>query len=95
MEKMAQLFRTIQQVFATKKKIEISTSDGEPVFDKRYKEIVRQSYTPNYLDMLDWVNRNSNNSVEVKFNNTYGHEGIYIGFENADDALLFKIRYST
>jgi len=68
--------------------------DGQPIFDKKYSIIIKRNYQPGYIDMLEWVNLNSNNSVDVKFNNAYGSEAIYIGFENSDDALFFKIKYS-
>ena len=66
---------------------------GQPVFDRKYPTIIKTNYTHNYLEMLDWVNSHSDGSVEVKFNNAYGSEAIYIGFENADDATYFKIKY--
>lgn len=94
MGKMAQLLHTIRTLFSTKKKPEMIGCDGEPIFDKRYKIIIKKDYTSGYLDMLEWINTNSNDSVEVRFNNIYGQEGIYIGFENSDDALFFKIKYS-
>ncbi len=68
--------------------------DG-PIFDKKYKVVVKRLYTPGFLDMIEWVNLNSNGLVEVKFNNGYGSEAIYIGFVDSDDALFFKIKYSS
>jgi hypothetical protein len=46
--------------------------------------------------MLEWVNANSNGSVEVKvveITHTFP-DTIYIGFENPDDATFFKIKYA-
>ena len=61
-----------------------------PSFDKKYKTIVSCKYYAGYLEMLDWINQHSNKSVDVKFHN----DTIYIGFENYDDAIVFKIKYS-
>jgi hypothetical protein len=69
--------------------------DNEPIFDKKFKMVVRRNYSPGWVDMLEWVNSNSNGLVEIKFNNTYGQEAIFVGFEDPDDALFFKIKYST
>lgn len=68
--------------------------NGQPVFDKKYKIVLKQDYVPEYISMLEWVDLNSNKSVDIKFNNAYGMESIYIGFEDPDDALFFKIKYS-
>ena len=81
-----------------------------PVFNKKYKVILKYTYDDHntYMSMLEWIDKNSNNSVEIKFpNNTNNGEvwyapaglrridpSIFIGFENADDATFFKIKYS-
>ena len=68
--------------------------DEQPVFDSKFKIVIKRTYNPGWVQMLEWVNSNSNGLVEVKFNNGYGSEAIYIGFVDSDDALFFKIKYS-
>lgn len=63
-------------------------------FDKKYKTIVKCDYSDGYTEMLYWLDENSDKSVDVKFENAYGSESIFVGFENSDDALLFRIRFS-
>lgn len=64
------------------------------VFDKKYKTIVSVKSSLAYLEMLDWVNKNSHGSVDAWFNDTPTGVIIDIAFENQDDALIFKIKYS-
>jgi len=63
-------------------------------FKNDYSNIVAVDYTHSYYDILDWINQNSSGQVEVKFENSYGYEKIYIAFEKEQDALIFKIRFS-
>ena len=77
-----------------KKQVEMIGYDG-PIFDSKFKIIIKQLYKSDWLQMVEWVNSNSNGLVEVKFNNGYGSEAIYIGFVDSDDALFFKIKYSS
>ena len=93
MGKMEQLLRIFRS--QSKKEIGRIGCDGQPIFDKKYKIVIKQSYHPGWVQMLEWVHSNSNGLVEVKFNNGYGSEAIYIGFVDPDDALFFKIKYST
>jgi hypothetical protein len=65
------------------------------VFDKKYKTIVSVKSSLAYVEMLDWVNKNSHGSVDVWFNDTPNGVIIDLAFENQDDALIFKIKYST
>lgn len=65
------------------------------VFDAKYKTIVSVKSNLAYLEMLDWVNSNSHGSVDVWFNDTPDGVIIDLAFEDVDDALIFKIRYST
>ena len=46
------------------------------------------------MEMLEWINSNSHGSVEVWFNDTADGIVIDIAFENSDDALVAKIKYS-
>ena len=65
-------------------------------FDRKYKIVVRVKSTPNYMEMLEWVNSNSHGAVDVWFNAPVLSDNIMIdiAFENSDDALVFKIKYS-
>jgi len=64
------------------------------VFDKKYKIIVSVKSSLAYLEMLDWVNKNSHGLVDVWFNDTPNGVIIDIAFTDPDDALVFKIKYS-
>lgn len=64
------------------------------MFDPKYKTIIEIKHRLDYLDMLDWVNKNSIGSVDAKFENESTADTIYLGFEDAADALVFSIRYS-
>lgn len=70
----------------------------KPMFDPKYKTILEVKCKPDYINMLEWVNRNSSGSVDAKFEfgvgTGYGIEKIYLGFEDSGDALIFRIRYS-
>jgi hypothetical protein len=74
-----------------------------PVFDKKYKIILQFKRDDRYLDMIEWVDKNSNGSVDMKRNFALDQLGpthlaaiqtIFIGFEKEDDATFFKIKYS-
>lgn len=66
-----------------------------PTFDKKYKVIIETSNMRDYFGMMDWVNLNSKDSVDVKTTMDNGHDiKFYFAFENTDDALIFKIKYS-
>ena len=75
----------------------ISSTEEKPkhVFHRKYKTIVSVNSTWSYLEMIDWVNKNSYGSVDVWFNDTPDGVIIDVAFENVDDALVFKIKYST
>ena len=71
-----------------------------PVFDKKYKIIIKHAYgsdvdwdIPYDEEMINWLNNNSIGSIDLKFSENSRH--YYIGFEDPDDALFFKIKYST
>jgi len=97
MGKMVQLFLTIRRALSTKKivPVEVITSPV-PVFDKKYKIIVKCKYTPLHAEMLEWVNNNSNGSVDVQCRGSFvtGLEDAYFGFQESGDALFFKIKFS-
>lgn len=64
------------------------------LFDKKYKIIIKYNYGPNYTEMLDWVNKNSKGLVDIKFDSNITSCTLYLAFEEIDDALIFKIKYS-
>jgi len=69
----------------------VHTQSIAPVFDPRYKAVVfvPPSDTP-YYERVDWVSNNtSTRMVDVKFEN----HGMYIAFEDENDALIFKIKF--
>ena len=46
------------------------------------------------MGMIDWINNNSDGSVDIKFAIEDAIDIVYFGFENEDDALYFKIKYN-
>ena len=64
------------------------------LFDKKYKIIIKYNYGFDYTEMLDWVNKNSKGSVDIKFDSNATDHALYLAFEEIDDALIFKIKYS-
>jgi len=87
---MREFLLTIQRtLFLNKKKME-QILDVAPEFDKKFTTIISCTSTPNYLNMIDWINTNSKDAVEVKIEGNI----IFVGFVNSDDALFFKIKYS-
>jgi hypothetical protein len=42
---------------------------------------------------MDWLNNNSNGSVDIKIIEGQGYT-MYVGFTDESDALFFKIKYS-
>ena len=67
-----------------------------PEFDPKYKVVVRVECSPKYMEMLEWVNKNTAGNVDVKFDigGLCTVRYVYLGFEDTDDALIFKIKYS-
>ena len=49
-----------------------------------------------YCEKIDWLNKNSKGAVSIQYGEDIGPglDGVYIGFEDPDDALFFKIKYS-
>lgn len=62
----------------------------EPAFNTKYKTVVACPYEKVDINMLDWLNDSSENrGVAI----IAGNLNYFIGFENSDDALIFKIKY--
>ena len=82
MGKMAQLLHIFQKL---PKEISAPVF-SEPIFDKKYKIIVKCKYTPSHTEMLECV----------KYQGSFvtGLENAYFGFQDSGDALFFKIKYS-
>lgn len=83
------------------KEEDIESFEITPEFDKKYKIILKFKSTDEYYDMLDWVNKNSNNSVDIKrtwnlnpSSNSVSIGNIFVAFENEDDATFFRIKYT-
>lgn len=88
---MAQLLSMFRKKHSMESLIE---EKPKHVFDRKYKTIVSVKSKITYVEMLDWVNKNSNGSVDVWFNDTPDGVIIDVAFEDPDDALIFKIKYS-
>jgi hypothetical protein len=74
------------------------------LFDRRFKHIISCDATPDLLLILDWVNIHTVGTVKVelivatKLGDTWGVDPggtlrAFFGFENSDDALVFKIKH--
>lgn len=101
MVKMAQSLTSILRRW-TNKDVIVSPQrvvQNAPVFDKKYKIILECKYDERAYDMLEWVNKFSNGAVDVK-NKVKSTEPqtiqlmAYFAFEDLDDALIFRIKYS-
>lgn len=62
-------------------------------FDDRFTDIVSYKYDESYPEILDWVDKNSKGSVDIKISEDSESKTILLGFDNMDDSLLFKIRF--
>jgi DNA polymerase III delta prime subunit len=73
--------------------IEIKNKEIIPVFDKRYQKVIYFQYTDikSYIEIIDWVNKNTKQSVDIKQSSTLN--SFYIAFEDVNDALMFRIKY--
>lgn len=76
----------------------------ENCFKQPYKILIDKDITPEYVTLLDWVNKNSIGTVQVKLLRTQkvnekwvlspvGHDVAFFAFDNEDDALMFRIKY--
>ncbi len=71
----------------------------------KYKIIVRCKIDHNYYEIIQWLNNNSSGSIKTEIIllpkddpqmwHSEEEKILLVAFENTDDALLFKIRYST
>lgn len=61
--------------------------------DPKYKFIVEKSFDERYYEMLEWVNKNSKKGVSILLVDKKD-TSLLLAFEDEDDALLFKIKYS-
>jgi hypothetical protein len=66
-----------------------------PAFDKKYKVVLCYNFDRSHWDRVEWVDKNSNGLVEVKFPDESVARIVYFGFENEDDATFFKIKYGS
>lgn len=92
---LAEMFRRVYNLFKvneTNEEEEIFEPILVPVFDTKYKTIIKCIYSAEYLTMLEWIDQHSIGLVDVK---VPGDGWIYFAFEDPDDALVFKIMYST
>jgi len=64
-----------------------------PIFDKKYKTILRCSVDESYIEKINWLNSRSSGSVDIKILSNRPPPLMVIGFEDESDALIFKIRY--
>ena len=68
----------------------LSNIDIAPEFDKRYKTVLSFPTTTKNVEKFTWVdNHTSGRSVDVAFKNNM----VYMAFEDANDALIFKIKF--
>ena len=67
-----------------------TTETVTPIFDKKYSIIIKCKYSVDHFELISWVNLNTRGAADVKI----VPEAVYIGFENSDDALFFKVKYS-
>jgi hypothetical protein len=74
-------------------------------FDGKYKIILDRELLPDHVEMIHWINENSIAGVAIRIYSAYkmekgwvlssvGKNRVFIAFEDLDDALVFKIKYS-
>lgn len=63
-------------------------------FDRKYKTVleIEIGHESSYLDIVYWLDQNTKGQVEIK--HEFGSKTMALGFENSDDALMFKLRFS-
>lgn len=73
--------------------VDVEIKKDIPIFDKKYKKIIHFQYedVKSYIEIIEWVNKNTKNSVDIK--PSIETNSFYIAFENVNDSLLFKIKY--
>lgn len=60
------------------------------VFDKKFKTVISQPIDKdNHWTLVLWLNDNSSGSVDICVTGNM----VYIGFEDKDDELLYRIKY--
>ena len=68
----------------------VHTQNITPVFDPKYRTVLYIPDGDRDYTKINWINDNtSNRAVDVKFEN----HGMYIAFEDENDALIFKIKF--
>ena len=79
------------------KKEDVKDSEIILNFDKKYKKIIKYPYNETcYIEMINWLHSNSIGAIDIQFvMQEFGiPHSLFIAFENLDDALVFKIKYS-
>ncbi len=66
------------------------------LINPKCKTVIKCPYKKErHPEMLNWVNDNSNGLVDMAVVlEGPGMEAVYVGFENEDDSIFFKIKYS-
>lgn len=95
---MVQLLHTLRQQLFTKKVPVAEIVIQQPVFDSKYKTILEYRYNENYSEMVNWIDFHSNGSVDIKYDGDfqsgcYDLKSVFYGFEDPDDALIFRIKF--
>lgn len=81
-------------IFRNKKSEEVKIEDNEmPLFDKKFKIVLKCNYDHSYMEKVEWLNSNSKGAVDVKILATSLPPKMFIAFEDDSDALIFKIKY--
>lgn len=95
----------IEKLFR-KKPVEPVEAKASSMFDRKYKTVLKFTKTTEYSSMIDWVDKNSTGLVSIrqvsatlKIDPSTGgflqiNSTVYVGFENEDDAIFFRIKYS-
>lgn len=97
MGKMAQLWNLLRKGEVNETSTEQNIIEKfVPVFDKKYKTVVEVDHTAHITEMIYWLHENCNGSVDVVYSPDVVDEPkkVFFGFENKDDALIFRIKFS-
>ena len=85
-QRLGKLFSTKSDVIDTE---EIKLEDPLQ-FEPKYKTVIEFTVDESYTEMLYWLHSNSSGSISIKGRSK---SQVCIGFENPDDAIVFRIKF--
>lgn len=84
------MIQRIRNLFKKDPVVEVASTEVIPTFDKKFKIVLSCNHPDNYAEMLFWVDSHTKGLVSIR---SHEKSKLYIGFEDSDDALIFKIKF--